>query len=173
MESSEVISRDAHTNLHPQDPTLSLSVSGLLWYLQFMQGYRHLSSATSPSFPWAPCLLFPGLFQAHALAVKKQVEQTALHILPIARPSPLFLLAASSVFLIARWQWDGRIQMLNARMLWPSGPVVGRLAAASEIPCYPAGNSNMSVFFMLLKKTHVARLANYAKQQYNSFAIYI
>lgn len=44
-----------------------------------------------------------------------------------------------------------------------SGPVLGLLAVASEMPYYPAGNLNAPVFFMPLKKTQVACLANYAK----------
>lgn len=41
-----------------------------------------------------------------------------------------------------------------------SAPMVGHLAAASEMPYYPAGNLNTPVVFMLLKKALQIMLSN-------------
>lgn len=84
MESSEVVSRNAHTNFASPGPH-ALCVGAAL--VSTVSAGLQASFQRQPSlFSLGTYLLFSGLFQARALAVKKQVQQTALHILPIARP---------------------------------------------------------------------------------------
>ena len=63
--------------------------------------------------------------------------------------------------------------MLNARMLWLLVQWLIILLLLLKCLIFQLETQTHPCFFMLLKKTHVARLANYAKRQSNSFAIYI
>lgn len=146
---------------HLQHPMLSML--GLIWFLHFLQDHLHPSSISLPSH------FSLGTFSSF---LQEPFQACADFPCGSSFTLTLFLLASSSVFLMgmvaAGWEdidaecKDAVTSVGSCCFLWKALILSSWKLKHGCVLC-----------FMLLKKTYVACLANYAKQHHNILAIYI